>query len=47
MPSFEPVTVGDSLVFMYLKHSPLQEQRADRLLVEAAHVTGIELSCPR
>jgi hypothetical protein len=39
---FEPVTVGDSLVFMYLKHSPLQEQRGDRLLVGAAHVTGME-----
>jgi hypothetical protein len=40
---FETVTVGDSLVFMYLKHSPLQEQRGDRLLVGAAHVTGKQL----
>jgi hypothetical protein len=40
---FEPVTVGDSLVFIYLKHSPLQEQRGDRLLVGAAQVTGVEL----
>ena len=40
---FEPVTVGDSLVFMYLKHSPLQEQRGDRLLVGATHVTRVEL----
>ena len=36
-----PVTVGDSLVFIYLKHSPLQEQRGDRLLVGAAQVTGV------
>ncbi len=40
---FEPVTEGNSLVFMYLKHSPLQEQRGDRLLVGAAHVTRVEL----
>jgi hypothetical protein len=40
---FEPVTVGTSLVFMYLKHSPLQEQRGDRLLVGAAQVTRVEL----
>jgi hypothetical protein len=40
---FEPVSnTGDSLVFMYLKHSPLQEQRTDRLLVGAAHITGME-----
>jgi hypothetical protein len=39
---FEPVNVGDSLVFMYLKHSPLQEQRGDRLLVGAAHVARVE-----
>ena len=38
---FEPVTPGDSLVFVYLKHSPLQEQRTDRLLVGAARVTRI------
>lgn len=35
---FDPVTAGDSLVFIYLKHSPLQEARADRLLVEVAPV---------
>jgi hypothetical protein len=40
---FEPVTENQSLVFMYLKHSPLQEQRADRLLVGAAHVTRLDL----
>ncbi|CAM5328057.1 AAA family ATPase [Streptomyces coeruleorubidus] len=38
---FEPVVRRDSLVFVYLKHSPLQEQRTDRLLVGAAHVTGV------
>ncbi|MFF8093843.1 AAA family ATPase [Streptomyces sp. NPDC016675] len=38
---FEPVAPRDSLVFVYLKHSPLQEQRTDRLLVGAAHVTGL------
>lgn len=38
---FEPVSPGDSLVFVYLKHSPLQEQRTDRLLVGAARVTRI------
>ena len=38
---FEPVTPGDSLVFVYLKHSPLQEQRTDRLLVGAARVTRV------
>jgi hypothetical protein len=31
------------LVFVYLKHSPLQEQRADRLLVGAARVTRVTL----
>ncbi|MFI7298130.1 AAA family ATPase [Streptomyces sp. NPDC050121] len=36
---FEPVAPGDSLVFAYLKHSPFQEQRTDRLLVGAARVT--------
>jgi hypothetical protein len=29
---FEPVAPGDPLVFIYLKHSPLQEERTDRLL---------------
>lgn len=38
---FEPVATGDSLVFAYLKHSPLQEQRTDRLLVGAARVTRV------
>ncbi|GAA3068655.1 hypothetical protein GCM10010464_36070 [Pseudonocardia yunnanensis] len=38
---FEPVAPGDSLVFVYLKHSPLQEQRTDRLLVGAARVTRL------
>jgi ATP-dependent exoDNAse (exonuclease V) alpha subunit len=38
---FEPVSAGDSLVFIYLKHSPLQEQRTDRLLVGAARVTRV------
>lgn len=40
---FEPVEVGHSLVFVYLKHSPLQEQRTDRLLVGAARVTGVSM----
>src|SRR4051794_11107441 len=38
---FAPVSVEHSLVFTYLKHSPLQETRGDRLLVGAAHITGI------
>ena len=38
---FGPVSAGESLVFVYLKHSPLQEQRTDRLLVGAARVTRI------
>jgi hypothetical protein len=38
---FNPVQVGRSLVFAYLKHSPLQETRSDRLLVGAALVTGL------
>lgn len=40
---FEPVSKADSLVFMYLKHSPLQEQRTDRLLVGVAHVTDVQM----
>lgn len=40
---FDPVEVGHSLVFVYLKHSPLQEQRADRLLVGAARITGVTM----
>ena len=35
---FEQVSPNDSLVFIYLKHSPLQEQRTDRLLVGAARI---------
>ncbi|MFB7554466.1 hypothetical protein [Streptomyces brevispora] len=38
---FEPVAPGDSLVFAYLKHSPFQEQRTDRLLIGAARVTRV------
>jgi hypothetical protein len=38
---FEQVSPADSLVFMYLKHSPLQEQRTGRLLVGAARVTRV------
>ncbi|WP_224401680.1 ATP-dependent RecD-like DNA helicase [Pseudonocardia sp. ICBG1034] len=38
---FESVVPQDSLVFVYLKHSPLQEQRTDRLLVGAARVSGV------
>ena len=33
---FEAVVPGQSLVFTYLKHSPLQEERTDRLIVGAA-----------
>lgn len=39
---FAPVVPGESLVFVYLKHSPLQEARTDRLLVGAAAVSGIQ-----
>lgn len=38
---FEPVAPGDSLVFAYLKHSPFQEQRTDRLLVGAARISRV------
>lgn len=38
---FEPVSPRDSLVFAYLKYSPLQEQRTDRLLVGAARITRV------
>ena len=38
---YEEVTPAESLVFMYLKHSPLQEERNDRLLVGAARITGL------
>lgn len=40
---FEPVSVGESLVFAYLKHSPFQEGNTRRLLVGAARVTGVSL----
>ena len=40
---FAPIKPGDSLVFMYLKHSPLQEERTDRLIVGAARVSGVTL----
>jgi hypothetical protein len=39
---FEPVAVGPSLVFIYLKHSPFQDDRTDRLLVGAAHISDIQ-----
>lgn len=39
---FEPVVVGTSLVFIYLKHSPFQDDRTDRLLVGAAHINDIQ-----
>lgn len=39
---FEPVAPGESLVFIYLKHSPLQEARTDRLIVGAARITGAQ-----
>ena len=38
---FEPVVPGESLVFAYLKHSPLQEERTDRLIVGAGRVTRL------
>lgn len=39
---FAPVAPGDSLVFMYLKHSPLQEgDNTGRLLVGAARVSSV------
>jgi AAA domain/UvrD-like helicase C-terminal domain len=40
---FAPVAPGHSLVFTYLKHSPLQEQRTDRLIVGVARVTRVTL----
>jgi hypothetical protein len=40
---FGPVAEGSSLVFIYLKHSPLQEQRTNRLLVGAARIRRIHL----
>lgn len=38
---FRDVTINESVVFIYLKHSPLQEDSTRRLLVGAALVTGI------
>lgn len=38
---FEPISPDDSLVFIYMKHSPLQEERGDRLLVGAARVARL------
>ncbi|OHV69594.1 hypothetical protein BCD48_34740 [Pseudofrankia sp. BMG5.36] len=38
---FEDVVAGESLVLIYLKHSPLQEESARRLLVGAATVTAV------
>lgn len=38
---FAPISADDSLVFTYLKHSPLQEVRGDRLLVGAARINGV------
>ncbi|MCM3885060.1 ATP-dependent RecD-like DNA helicase [Frankia sp. R82] len=38
---FENVVAGESLVLIYLKHSPLQEESARRLLVGAATVTAV------
>jgi hypothetical protein len=40
---FEPVVAGASLVFIYLKHSPFQDERTDRLLVGAAMIESISL----
>lgn len=40
---FDCVTVDESLVFFYLKHSPLQETDGRRLLVGAARVTALRL----
>lgn len=40
---FECVSVDESLVFFYLKHSPLQETDGRRLLVGAARVTALRL----
>lgn len=39
---FEPVVPGESLVFIYLKHSPFQDESPGRLLVGAARVTNIQ-----
>ncbi|WP_248581622.1 ATP-dependent RecD-like DNA helicase [Nocardioides sp. InS609-2] len=39
---FEDVVAGQSLVLIYLKHSPLQEESTRRLLVGAADVTRVK-----
>jgi hypothetical protein len=39
---FSDVVADESLVLVYLKHSPLQEESSQRLLVGAALVTGIQ-----
>lgn len=38
---FEPVLPQSSIVFIYLKHSPFQDERTDRLLVGAAVIESI------
>jgi len=38
---FENVVAGTSLVFVYLKHSPLQDASTQRLLVGAAMITDV------
>lgn len=38
---FADVVPDESLVFVYLKHSPLQEESTRRLLVGAAHVSSV------
>lgn len=40
---FDPVAVGSSLIFIYLKHSPFQDENPNRLLVGAAHVSDVQL----
>lgn len=40
---YEPIVPGDSLVLIYMKHSPFQEgERVGRLLVGAARVTSLK-----
>lgn len=40
---FEPIQAESSLVFIYLKHSPFQDERTDRLLVGAAMIDSVVL----
>ncbi|MCA4725814.1 AAA family ATPase [Mycolicibacterium fortuitum] len=40
---FEPVVPAASLVLIYLKHSPFQDERTDRLLVGAATIESLAL----